>query len=456
MSTATQSHNTFNAQNEITGMTGFTTPTYDNNGNMKRDEGGITYTYDAWNRMVAASASAEVFTYDADNRRPGLSICGGAVTNSYYSTDWQVLEDDIVNGSTTTKDTYVWSQSYIDDMVARDQSVNGGAATRIYAQQDANHDVTSITDASGNVLERFVYDPYGTATVLNATTWASRADGYSWIYRFQGGRYDPASGKINFRNRDLDTVTGTWMEQDPAGYVDGASLYQAFTSDPISGVDPSGTDFIALNSHGVSGMNSFPLAHYSLEYWSTKCDPPLLQELGSSWEENNAPPARFLHSIELEPDDKWVLRWTTRMLETGPDTRRPPKYVTRSHSAPIILSGIDADQSKHLYDFAALFEGDASSVGAKWRTVTNVGYAYPYAEPLPLDRLSPAFKRHYTPQRWPNSEYLVFGNNSNTFIRYIIANSGLPAIELSGIHPGNMSPVPNTRWAASPVPTYGG
>jgi len=161
------------------------------------------------------------------------------VTNSYYSTSWQVLEDDIVLGSTTTKDTYVWSQSYIDDMVARDQSVNGGAATRIYAQQDANHDVTSITDSSGNVLERFVYDPYGTATVLNAS-WGGTTDAYSWVYRFQGGRYDPSSGKINFRNRDLDTVTGTWMERDPIGYAQGMNPYEALGSDPAAGTDPDG------------------------------------------------------------------------------------------------------------------------------------------------------------------------------------------------------------------------
>ena len=247
MSTATQSHNTFNAQNEITGMTGFTTPTYDNNGNMTKDEGGITYTYDAWNRMASSSASnGEFFTYDADNRRPGLSFCSGEVLNSYYDMAWQDLEDDDVIGSTTTKSTYVWSQSYIDDMLARDQSVNGGAATRIYAQEDANHDVTSITDSSGNVLERFVYDPYGTATVLNATTWASRSDGFSWVYRFQGGRYDPSSGKINFWNRDLNTVTGTWMERDPSGYVEGPNLYEFELDRTVTNVDPSGLDPISV------------------------------------------------------------------------------------------------------------------------------------------------------------------------------------------------------------------
>ena len=59
---------TFNAQNQITAMTGFTTPTYDNNGNMKKDEAGNTYQYDAWNRLTLANASGatqvETYSYD--------------------------------------------------------------------------------------------------------------------------------------------------------------------------------------------------------------------------------------------------------------------------------------------------------------------------------------------------------------------------------------------------------
>ena len=236
----------FNAQNQITAMTGFTTPTYDNNGNMKKDEAGNTYQYDAWNRLVwvTAGSTTEYYSYDADNRRPGLTICSGAVSNSFYSTNWQDLEDDVYVscGGTTTVSTYAWGLSYIDDLIARDQNVNGGAITRIYAQQDANHDVTALVNTSGAVLERFIYDPYGSMKVLNASTWATRSDGYSWVYTFQGGRYDPVSGKINFRHRDLDTVTGTWMEQDPAGgqYVDGSNLYQLDRSSPLDHLDPTG------------------------------------------------------------------------------------------------------------------------------------------------------------------------------------------------------------------------
>jgi RHS repeat-associated protein len=236
----------FNPQDQITSITGKTTPTYDNNGNMTKDEAGHTYIYDAWNRMVSAyngSGNAEIISYDADNRRPGLSICSTTVTDSYYTTSWQDIEDDVVTfgcGGGTTKSTYVWSQSYIDDMVARDSSFNNGAVTRVYAEQDANHDTTSLVSAGGGPLERFVYDPYGTRTVLNGTTWAVTSDSQSWLFGFQGGRLDLTSGKINFRHRDLDTVTDTWMEKDPIGYAAGANPYQDDDSDPTGVVDPTG------------------------------------------------------------------------------------------------------------------------------------------------------------------------------------------------------------------------
>jgi hypothetical protein len=59
---------TANAQNEVTGISGATTPTYDSNGNMTGDETGRQFAYDAWNRLVVVKNSGgttlESFTYD--------------------------------------------------------------------------------------------------------------------------------------------------------------------------------------------------------------------------------------------------------------------------------------------------------------------------------------------------------------------------------------------------------
>ena len=39
---------------------------------------------------------------------------------------------------------------------------------RLYAEQDADDDVTSLSNSSGSVVERYAYDPYGAVTVENA------------------------------------------------------------------------------------------------------------------------------------------------------------------------------------------------------------------------------------------------------------------------------------------------
>jgi len=56
---------TANKQNEITSISGATTPTFDANGNMTKNETGRLFTYDAWNRQkqVKNSGGTVLLTY---------------------------------------------------------------------------------------------------------------------------------------------------------------------------------------------------------------------------------------------------------------------------------------------------------------------------------------------------------------------------------------------------------
>ena len=86
----------------------------------------------------------ETLQYTANGGRDAsLNACGNIVSESYYSTDWQVLERIDTSyppcgGPTTSTSTYVWGLSYVNDLVARDTD-----GTRTYVQQDANHNVTA-------------------------------------------------------------------------------------------------------------------------------------------------------------------------------------------------------------------------------------------------------------------------------------------------------------------------
>jgi RHS repeat-associated protein len=80
--------------------------------------------------------------------------------------------------------------------------------------------VTALIDNSGEVVERYVYDPFGSVTVLDAE-WNERSTGseYGWLYLHQGGRYDVSSGLYHFRYRDYSPTLGRWTTLDPLRYA---------------------------------------------------------------------------------------------------------------------------------------------------------------------------------------------------------------------------------------------
>jgi YD repeat-containing protein len=150
------------------------------------------------------------YAYDAHGWRI-QETHGSTTTDLYYSNRWKVIEE---RQSGTVTDQYVWSRAYTDCLVLRDDNsstTGGGVGTvgrRLYAQQDANWNTTALVDAGGNVQERFVYDPYGNVTVLNASGTATTTDGYNWNYFQQGGRLDLATSLYLFRHRDYSSSSG--------------------------------------------------------------------------------------------------------------------------------------------------------------------------------------------------------------------------------------------------------
>ena len=59
--------------------------------------------------------------------------------------------------------------NYIDSLAARFyDATTGGTVVEHYYCHDANFNVTAVVNASGTVLERYAYTPYGELTVLDA------------------------------------------------------------------------------------------------------------------------------------------------------------------------------------------------------------------------------------------------------------------------------------------------
>jgi RHS repeat-associated protein len=246
---------TSNAQNQTTTVSGGTAPTYDHNGDTTSDS-GLTYVYNAWNELVAVKNGSTVvasYAYDALGRRI-TETYGSTVNHLYYSPQWQVIEER-QNGTGTSNVIYqyVWGAGYVDELVLRDTYSGGVKTQRLYAQWNADYSVTALVNTSGQVQERYLYDPYGSVTVTDAN-WNPRTgnqSAFGWRYLFQGGRLDTTTGWYEFRNRDLIPSEGRWAERDPLEFGGGdLNLYRDLGSNPLDMTDPSGLSDNPLGNYG--------------------------------------------------------------------------------------------------------------------------------------------------------------------------------------------------------------
>ena len=260
-SNGTTQTQTANAQNQITSISGTAgTPVYDGNGNMTTDQSGNTCVYNAWNQLVSVSnASGQViaqYTYNAMGYRAtesyplgGNGVAAGTTNYIYYDSQWQAIETR--TGGTANSNVAsqtVWSAAYINAAVLQDTYSAGVIQpnSRIYFLQDANWDTTAIVglvNGSWQVTQRYVYSPYGTITVLNAD-WSTPPAGTQPMVDnlYQGMTVDSATGLYYARNRNYSPTLGRWINQDPAGYINGANTYQFVMSNPVNRMDPSGLD----------------------------------------------------------------------------------------------------------------------------------------------------------------------------------------------------------------------
>ncbi len=147
--------------------------------------------------------------------------------------------EERVGTATTADKQYVYHPHYVDAIALSYDS----AGVEHYYLQDANFNVTAITENTGTVVERYAYTPYGEVTVLNPDFSAvvGNTSAISNELLYTGRRLDPETGLQLNRNRFYHQQLGRWVNRDPIGY-DGSqwSLYEYVNGMPLIWFDPDG------------------------------------------------------------------------------------------------------------------------------------------------------------------------------------------------------------------------
>jgi len=206
---------------------------YDPRGNTTQ-YGDLDLTYDVYGKVVGAEepAMTAVYLYDASDRRV-MSQVNGYATYFVLEGD-RVLQEVDGNSAQVTKE-YVWG-STIDELVIL--RLDG----EIYhAHADALGSTSLLTDATGDIVERYDYNPFGACVATDVSGGGLVGN----PYRFTGRRLDTETGLYYYRARHYTPEMGRFLSPDPIGIwgdiLNLGNAYNYCCSNPLNRIDPTGS-----------------------------------------------------------------------------------------------------------------------------------------------------------------------------------------------------------------------
>lgn len=222
----------YDARNRLTNIMssdGATTTglAYDVQGNLSM-RNGQPFVFDFGNRLRSAPGP-ENYRYDGHGRRVLAWLQGSGSILSMYDSEGKLRRQQSERDGKVREYVYMGSM-----LVATLEAGADGVVHPKYAHADVLGSPIAATDASGGVIERSFYDPYG--ELLNR--------GLRDEVGFSGHVSDSQNGISYMQQRYYDPVVGRFLSVDPvtahASPTNAFNRYWYASSNPYRFVDPDG------------------------------------------------------------------------------------------------------------------------------------------------------------------------------------------------------------------------
>ena len=232
------------------------------------EQGGTTWGAFNWGSGTWAF-TGETFAYDSEHQRVEMTAPTGS---TFYFND---------PASGGTSEYYVpatgaaqWRDYFVADgrMVAERIATVGGSAAMQYFVADHLGSIAVATDASGNVVQRMVYDPWGVQLAPDG----SQLCGAGPTTRgYTGEEQMPLGCLVNLNARVYDPILGRFMSGDPVtgNIYDMQSLnrYGYVLNNPLSMTDSNGECpfclfFVYAALSILGGIEEYHLLHPLLQH----------------------------------------------------------------------------------------------------------------------------------------------------------------------------------------------
>jgi RHS repeat-associated protein len=139
---------------------------------------------------------------------------------------------------------------------------NNGKDSLLYTDTDNQGSLAALTDESGNVVERYAFDPWGARR--NPDQWEQKDTRTKWITNrgYTGHEHLDAFGIINMNGRVYDPATGMFFSPDPFMQSPGDwvnfNRYSYCMGNPMRYTDPSGYVWDGVGADGMTAEPLFP------------------------------------------------------------------------------------------------------------------------------------------------------------------------------------------------------
>ncbi len=228
---------------------------YDSNGNLLND-GHRYFQYDDENQLTSVTVSnswRSEFVYDGKLRRRIRREYAWNVTQEvrYVYDGNLVIQERSFDPQLSTLSpqpliTYTRGRDLsgthegaggIGGLLARtgqSLSTMNSALSTSYYHADGNGNITCLINTNQAIVAKYAYDPYG--NILSQSGALADAN----LYRFSSKEAHPNSGLVNYLYRYYEPNLQRWLNRDPLGEVERASLYAYVRNMPIGTMDPLG------------------------------------------------------------------------------------------------------------------------------------------------------------------------------------------------------------------------
>lgn len=356
----------------LTGVTGKDSGTnltaafsHDGNGNTTADgRANLTFTYNLLNLPeTVTSGNTQLATYHwlADGTKYRVDDANG--NGVIYAGDLTYAVT-VSGGSTTYA---LESAEASADGTARFLNAGGTTMNAYYTIRDHLRSVRTIVNASGTVVERNDYYPFGTRTTFGASYATLAAN----RQKFSGKEDQTAvAGStlpyLDFGARMYDAKLVRWNTYDPmAEKYYGINPYVYCAGDPVNLVDVEGEKIVFV--HGLAKAGAKP----GRAYWNNR----FVDRASRALQDNHRDIESYQYSIlstakQRRKSGYKYAKDNIERLSLDMEKNEPFRFVTHSMGAAfaegmadyLIESGFNVDIMIHLSPFQA---GDIETQGAK-------------------------------------------------------------------------------------------